>query len=87
MGKEWSAETVRAACAALRAELAVPDGAPGGQSEYRMALAASFLFKHFIATSIELAALQVRRRRPARRLELSDYSRILPPPGMRAAGP
>ena len=38
----------------MQDELRVAAGAPGGQSEYRMALASSFLFKHFVATSIEL---------------------------------
>ena len=54
VGKEWSAATVHAACTVLQDELRVVAGAPGGQSEYRMALASSFLFKHFVATSIEL---------------------------------
>lgn len=56
VGRVWSEGTFEAGGAALAAELRVPDGAPGGQAEYRSALAASFLFKFFVHTSLALSA-------------------------------
>mmetsp|Transcript_8455 Transcript_8455/g.24854 ORF Transcript_8455/g.24854 Transcript_8455/m.24854 type:complete len:1474 (-) Transcript_8455:307-4728(-) len=56
VGQEWSHDTFAAAADALRAEVRVPPGAPGGQSEFRTALAASFLFKFYIKCCQDLAA-------------------------------
>lgn len=54
VGSEWCAATVDTACIALQEELRISPSAPGGQPEYRGALAASALFKFFIATSVDL---------------------------------
>ncbi len=55
LGKEWNADTITAARVKLAEDLPLPDNVPGGQPEYRRTLAASFLFKFFVATSINLA--------------------------------
>jgi xanthine dehydrogenase/oxidase len=39
---------------AVKQDVAVPVGAPGGRAEYRNSLAASFLFKFFVFASLEL---------------------------------
>lgn len=39
---------------ALKKDVVIPHGAPGGMSEYRCSLAASFLFKFFLCVSKEL---------------------------------
>ncbi|EOD25420.1 hypothetical protein EMIHUDRAFT_469173 [Emiliania huxleyi CCMP1516] len=46
-GCTWDAAAVDALLPAVMSELAVPHDAPGGQPEYRTALAGSFLFKFF----------------------------------------
>ena len=53
--KPWCAETFSAAESFLAEDLPLPDDVPGGQPEYRRALASSFLFKFFVATSVTLA--------------------------------
>jgi len=55
VGAEWCERSLDAACRTLQEELCVPAAAPGGQPEYRGALAASFLFKWFVAVSLRLA--------------------------------
>lgn len=39
---------------AVKSDIVIPHGAPGGMSEYRCSLAASFLFKFFLCVSKEL---------------------------------
>jgi len=56
-GCTWDAAAVDALLPAVMSELAVPHDAPGGQPEYRTALAGSFLFKFFVATSASLATV------------------------------
>jgi len=57
VGKAWSAATVEGAYDTLKAEMLLPEGVPGGQAEYRMALAASFLFRSFIQISLDMQKL------------------------------
>lgn len=60
VGRPWDAQSVEEACAAVVDELRVGASAPGGQPEYRTALAASAVFKTFVATSIALGAPEYR---------------------------
>ena len=56
LGRPWGKEALDAACEVLRGEVMLPDSVPGGQPEYRVSLAVSFLFKAFLAISNELSA-------------------------------
>ena len=56
VGKPWDAQHIETACACLADELRVAPSAPGGQPEYRTALAASALFKFFVSTSVSLSS-------------------------------
>ena len=55
VGKEWCAATIEGSCKEVMDELRVGQSAPGGQPEYRTALAASALFKFFVSTSVSLS--------------------------------
>ncbi len=55
IGKPWTSETFTAARKHLMQELNLPNDAPGGQTEYRRSLAASFLFKFFLSFTLEIA--------------------------------
>ena len=54
VGKQFNAEAFDKAYSEMRSELNLPSEVPGGQAEYRMALAVSFLFKFYLATTSEL---------------------------------
>ena len=54
VGKPWSAATIEGAYSTLRTEVSLPDSVPGGQAEYRMTLAVSFLFRSFLSVTNEL---------------------------------
>jgi xanthine dehydrogenase/oxidase len=56
IGSEFSRETFAKAQECLLTELNLPEGVPGGQAAYRMALAASFLQKLFFWAVTELKA-------------------------------
>src|SRR3546814_896670 len=56
-GKVWERAAFDEALTAIAQELALPENVPGGQPEYRTALSASFLFKFFIRTSLQLQAV------------------------------
>jgi len=51
----WSFPSLQRSFAVLRNELSLPEEVPGGQSEYRMSLAVSFLFKGYVTITNELA--------------------------------
>jgi xanthine dehydrogenase/oxidase len=55
VGQIWSADTFAQARRVLMDELYLPEDVPGGQTEYRRTLAASFLFKFYLATTVEIA--------------------------------
>ena len=46
---------LQTALATIKKDVSVPEGAPGGMGAYRTALAASFLFKFLVKTSLLLA--------------------------------
>ena len=54
LNKPWTSETLEEARKYLKKDLPLPDDVPGGQPEYRRTLAASFLFKFFVAVSLQL---------------------------------
>ena len=56
VGKPFTSESFDKAYLEMKSELNLPSEVPGGQAEYRMALAVSFLFKFYIATTSELQA-------------------------------
>ena len=68
-GHAWDYAAVESTFGVLRKELALPTNVPGGQAEYRMALAVSFLFKAYLTITAELtthlAALQLTGSLPA----------------------
>ena len=51
----WTVGTIENAFISLRKELSLPENVPGGQAEYRMSLAVSFLFKSYFVVTNELA--------------------------------
>eukprot|EP00850_Spirogloea_muscicola_P006424 SM000030S11433 [mRNA] locus=s30:612063:618646:- [translate_table: standard] len=55
-GAPWTRATLDAALESLRNDVVVADTAPGGMPEFRRSLAASFLFKAFVAASYDLEA-------------------------------
>ena len=75
VGKPWDASHVDAACQCLMNELRVAPSAPGGQPEYRTALASSALFKFFVATSVALSKM----------VEAGGVPHAPPPPVVAAA--
>ena len=54
MDKPFEPSTFEAACAAAKEEFTLPSNVPGGQAEYRTALAASFIFKTFYIINSEI---------------------------------
>ncbi|KAG1664510.1 hypothetical protein FOA52_007774 [Chlamydomonas sp. UWO 241] len=56
IGKPWSQTTLAAAIEALKSDIVIADSAPGGRPEYRRALTSSFMFKFFVAASLNLEA-------------------------------
>lgn len=59
IGQPWSREAFETAIKTLRQEFDLPDNVPGGQAQYRMALATSFLFKAFLTITSELQQVSV----------------------------
>lgn len=57
LGKVWERASFDEALTSIVQELALPENVPGGQPEYRTALSASFLFKFFVRTSLQLQAV------------------------------
>lgn len=57
INKPWNKATFEEACRNIRSELSLPESVPGGQAEYRMALATSFFFRSFLTVTNELQAL------------------------------
>jgi xanthine dehydrogenase/oxidase len=55
IGQQWSLDNIKKVFPVLRKELSLPVEVPGGQAEYRMALAVSFLFKCFFTVTNDLA--------------------------------
>ena len=53
-GKEFSEASFDGARRVLQDELRMPDDVPGGQSQYRLTLASSFLYKFFLYCTSEL---------------------------------
>ncbi|CAD7700908.1 unnamed protein product [Ostreobium quekettii] len=56
VGCLWGKEAMKMALDAVKEEVCVPVGAPGGMAEFRNSLAASFLFKFFMRVSYDLEA-------------------------------
>lgn len=56
IGKQWNSATVEALFPILKEEITLPDSVPGGQAEYRMSLAVSFLFRAYLAVINDLSA-------------------------------
>lgn len=54
IGKSLSDETIRSAIEILADELKLPESVPGGQSQYRVTLSASFLWRAYIRVCTEL---------------------------------
>jgi len=54
-GKPWSKETIQAAISELAVDFPLNPNTPGGMSEYRKTLCASFLYKFYIHVSHALA--------------------------------
>jgi len=54
-GASWTKETIEKAQDVLAEELSLPETVPGGMAAYRQTLAVSFLYKFFVATSLELS--------------------------------
>lgn len=52
--KPWNSATFEEIFPILRKEFSLPENVPGGQAEYRMSLAISFLFKSFLIVNHEL---------------------------------
>ena len=55
VGKEFSEASFDGARRVLQNELRMPDDVPGGQSQFRLTLASSFLYKFFLYCANELA--------------------------------
>lgn len=55
VGETWSAKTFTIARRTVMDELLLPENVPGGQVEYRRTLAASFLFKFYLSTSLSIS--------------------------------
>ena len=53
IGLEWNYASIEVVFPILRQELSLPVTVPGGQSEYRMALTVSFLFKAYLTMTAE----------------------------------
>jgi len=53
-GKPFNETTFENAQKVLKSEIALPENVPGGQAEYRMTLACSFLYKFFLGVALEL---------------------------------
>lgn len=51
-GKPWCEETLQQGLEAVRSDVSVGENAPGGRSEYRNSLAASFLFKFYVQVCV-----------------------------------
>ena len=61
IGKSLCDETIRGAMEILADELKLPEGVPGGQSQYRVTLSASFLWRAYVRLCIDLKeAIEVR---------------------------
>lgn len=56
IGQDWNYASVESVFATMRKELALPVSVPGGQAEYRMALAVSFLYKCYLTMTAEHGA-------------------------------
>eukprot|EP00879_Flechtneria_rotunda_P007117 GHRR01007469.1.p1 GENE.GHRR01007469.1~~GHRR01007469.1.p1 ORF type:complete len:682 (+),score=243.05 GHRR01007469.1:3597-5642(+) len=56
LGRPWNQVTLSGSLAALKSDVAVGPNAPGGRSEYRNSLAASFLFKFFVHVTLAMKA-------------------------------
>lgn len=54
IGKPLCDETIREAMTILADELKLPEGVPGGQSQYRVTLSASFLWRAYVRLCFEL---------------------------------
>jgi xanthine dehydrogenase/oxidase len=54
--KTWSLDSLPAVYDALASDMSLPPNVPGGMPEYRMSLAASFLFKFFVESVGEIAS-------------------------------
>ena len=72
VGKEFCQETFVQARQLLGQELQLPENVPGGQPEYRRALASSFLYKFYLAISMQLE-LDISN-------DADDVSNLPPPP-------
>ena len=55
LGKKFSKETFEEGIKVLQDELMLPDSVPGGQAQYRVALASSFLFKMYFRVASDLS--------------------------------
>ena len=56
MNKPFEPATFETACSVAQEEFALPPDVPGGQAEYRTALAASFIFKAFYIVNVEMGS-------------------------------
>ena len=56
VGRKWDRETLLKALELLKEELHIAADAPGGMVEFRRSLIASFFFKFFVRTSLQLVA-------------------------------
>lgn len=80
-GKPWEDGALQAALAALAEDVPLPKGVPGGMSEYRQSLAASFLFKFYV-----FAAQALEKDAPGYTAALTEADRsALPTPLYRPA--
>ncbi|GMH39295.1 hypothetical protein BSKO_07193 [Bryopsis sp. KO-2023] len=73
LGKPWSPDTFKAALDSLKDDVVIAADAPGGMSEFRFSLAASFLFKFFLHVS---DALEI----PVHERHLSSIEQFNRPP-------
>eukprot|EP01029_Cantina_marsupialis_P026769 TRINITY_DN727_c0_g1_i1.p1 TRINITY_DN727_c0_g1~~TRINITY_DN727_c0_g1_i1.p1 ORF type:complete len:805 (-),score=300.72 TRINITY_DN727_c0_g1_i1:98-2404(-) len=58
IGRKWDHETIDEGMKLLRKDVPLAPNTPGGCVEYRQALAASFLFKFFVESSLALTELR-----------------------------
>ena len=56
IGMEWNRETLVAGLESLKEEIYIAPNAPGGMVEFRRSLVASFFFKFFVNTSLQLSS-------------------------------
>lgn len=77
VGKAWNHSTLQLGMDSIHGELSLPENVPGGQGEYRLALAVSSLFRAFLRMSIDLQAA-VDAQREEEKLVRTNAPSMLP---------